>query len=122
MSRPSVDDRGVAATVVLFPIFAAVTFMLVQGVFWQNDRQVVAAAADRASAAVALFGSSPGDAEAAARTQLASAGLEDITVAIARGTEATTVTINGRAPGLLAGMSVAVSARSVTPSEGYRAP
>ena len=118
----TVDDRGVAATVVLFPIFAAVTFMLVQAVFWQNDRQLVAAAADRASAAVALFDSSEGDAEAVALAQLASAGLEDVTVAISRGTEATTVTIRGRAPGLLSGMSVAVSARSVTPSEGYRAP
>lgn len=118
----STDDRGVAATVVLFPVFAALTFMLVQAVFWQNDRQLVAAAADRASAAVALYGSSPGEAEAAARRQLESAGLEDIAVTVARGERSTTVTVSGRAPGLLAGMSVTVSAHSVTPTEGYRAP
>ena len=52
------DPRGVAATIVLFPIFVAVTFMFVQGVYWQLDRQVAVAAADRASEAVAMYGSS----------------------------------------------------------------
>ena len=120
--RRSTDDRGVAATIVLFPLFAAATFMVVQAAFWQNDRQVAAAAADRASAAVALYGSSAGEAEAVAREQLASAGLRDVEVAVSRGADATTVTVSATAPGLLAGMSVTVSARSVTPTEGYRAP
>ena len=35
------DPRGVAATIVLFPIFVAVTFMFVQGVYWQLDRQSI---------------------------------------------------------------------------------
>jgi hypothetical protein len=114
------DDRGVAATIVLFPVFAASVFMLVQAVFWQNDRQVAAAAADNASAAVALYGSSVGAAEAAAVTQMTSAGLRDVSVSISRGVDATTVVVSGEAPGLLAGMSVTVTARSVTPTEAYQ--
>lgn len=116
------DERGVAATIVLFPVFAATTFMAVQAVFWQNDRQVAAAAADNASAAVALYGSSPGDAQAAAVAQMASAGLRDVTVSISRGVDVTTVEVSATAPGVLAGMAVTVTARSVTPSEGYRSP
>jgi Flp pilus assembly protein TadG len=116
------DQRGVAATIVLFPVFAAMVFMFVQAAFWQTDRQIVSAAADRASAAVALYGSSSGDAERVARSQLESAGLRDVSVSIERGAGATVVVISGRAPGLLPGMSATVSARSVTPTEGYRAP
>ena len=37
------DDRGVVATaIVLFPVFAAVVFMFVQGAFWQLDVQASA--------------------------------------------------------------------------------
>lgn len=122
VAHRAADERGIAATIVLLPIFAAATFMLVQAVFWQNDRQVAANAADRASAAVALHGARVGDAEADAVAQLASAGLSDISVSITRGPATTTVQISARAPGLLTGMSVTVSATSVTPSEGYRAP
>lgn len=111
------DARGVAATVVLFPIFIALALMLVQAIAWQNDRQVVAAAADRASAAVALYGSTSGDAEAFARQRLESAGMRDVSVSIARGTAATVVTISASAPGLLLGTSITVSARATTSSE-----
>ena len=45
------DERGVAAAIVLFPMFAAVVFMFVNGAMWQLDRQVATAAADRASQA-----------------------------------------------------------------------
>lgn len=116
------DDRGVAAAIVLFPIFAASVFMLVQAVFWQNDRQIASAAADRASAAVALYGSSPGDAEAVAVQQMSAAGLRDVSVSISRGADVTVVEVSGTAPGLLNGMSITVTARAVTPSEGFRAP
>lgn len=115
--RAARDERGVAATIVLFPIFMAVTFMLAQAIWWQNHRQLVAAAADRASAAVALYGSSSGDAEAVARQRLGSAGMRDIVVSIDRGGAATVVTISAAAPGLLAGTSLTVSARAVTSSE-----
>lgn len=116
------DDRGVAATIVLFPIFAAVVFMFVQGAMWQTDRQVATAAADRASQAVALYGSSSGDAQSAAVTQMQSAGIRDVSVNISRGADFTVVEVSGTAPGLLTGMSVTVTARSVTPSEGQLGP
>ena len=116
------DDRGVAATIVLFPIFAVTVFMLVQAIFWQNDRQVASAAADNASAAVALYGASSGAAVASAIDQMTSAGLRDVSASISRGVEATTVVVSAEAPGLLAGMSVRVTARSVTPTETYRGP
>lgn len=116
------DDRGVAATIVLFPIFAAVVFMFVQGAMWQNDRQAAAAAADYASQAVALQGGSTGAAQSEASAMMRSAGLRDVTVSISRGADATVVEVSGTAPGILVGMSVAVSARSVTPTEGLDGP
>lgn len=113
------DERGVATAIVLFPMFAAAVFMLVNGAMWQLDRQVAAAAADRASQAVALYGSSTGAAHGVAVEQLAAAGIENIAVDISRGAELTTVTVSGRSPGLLRGMTVTVRATSVTPTERY---
>ena len=112
------DDRGVAAAIVLFPIFAAVVFMFVNGAMWQLDRQVATAAADRASQAVALHGSSVGAAQSVAVEQMAAAGIKDIAIDVSRGADFTTVSVSGRSPGLLAGMTVTVSATSVTPTEG----
>ena len=109
------DDRGVAAAIVLFPMFAAVVFMFVNGAMWQLDRQVATAAADRASQAVALHGSSVGAARSVAVEQMAAAGIEDISV---RSPEAPT---SRRCPcrasrrDCLSGMTVTVSATSVTP-------
>src|SRR5262245_66539976 len=114
------DEHGVAATVVLFPLFAVVVFMFVNAVFWQHGRQIAAEAADRASQSVALYGYSVGRAESVAVTQLTAAGLEEVSVGISRGAEATTVVVSAQADGLLPGMSVTVRARSVTPSEGWR--
>ena len=112
------DERGVAATIVLFPMFAAAVFMLVNGAMWQLDRQVATAAADRASQAVALYGSSVGAAHSVAVAQMESAGIEDISVSISRGADSTTVSVSGTSPGLLSGMTVTVRATSVTPTEG----
>ena len=117
-SRRRDDDRGIAAAIVLFPIFAAVVFMFVNGAMWQLDRQVATAAADRASQAVALHGSSGSAARSVAIKQMAAAGMEDIAVNISRGADFTTVSVSGKSPGLLSGMTVTVSATSVTPSEG----
>jgi Flp pilus assembly protein TadG len=114
------DERGMAATVVLFPVFAAVVFMFVNAVFWQHGRQVAAEAADRASQSVALYGYSVGRAETVAVAQLTAAGLDEVSVSISRGAEATTVVVSGTADGLLPGMSVTVTARSITPSEGWQ--
>lgn len=111
------DARGVAATIVLFPIFMALTFMMVQAIWWQNDRQLVAAAADRASAAVALYGSSGAEAETIARQRLEAAGLREISVSISGGADVTVVTISAAAPGLLGGTSITVSASATTSSE-----
>ena len=112
------DDRGVAAAIVLFPMFAAVVFMFVNGAMWQLDRQVATAAADRASQAIALYGSSVGAAQRVAVEQMAAAGIEDISVSVSRGADFTTVSVSGRSPGLLSGMTVTVQRDSVTPTEG----
>jgi hypothetical protein len=114
------DDRGVAATaIVLFPIFAAVVFMFVQGAFWQLDVQAARAAADKASEAAAMYGYSSGSAESVARHQMASAGIRDISVTVSQGAAFTVVDVSGIAPGLLPGLSIRVSAHSVTPSERF---
>jgi len=120
VSRLRDDDRGVAASIVLFPLFAAVVFMFVQGAWWQIGRQTAAAAADRASQSVALYGYSPSEAESVAVEQMQSGGLRDVSVSISRGDEFTVVEVSGTAPGLLAGMSTTVSARAVTPTEDWQ--
>ena len=114
------DERGVAASIVLFPLFAAVVFMFVQGAWWQISRQAATAAADRASQSVALYGYSAGEAEAVAVEQMAGSGLRDVSVTISRGDDSTVVEVHGTAPGLLSGMSISVSARSVTPTEDWQ--
>jgi hypothetical protein len=112
----------VAATIVLFPVFFAVLFMMVQAIWWQTGRQAAANAADRASAAVALHGYPVGEAEAVAVRQLEATGLRDVSVSISRGGESTVVVVDATAPGILQGTSIRVTARSVTPTERFRAP
>ena len=114
------DERGVAASIVLFPLFAAVVFMFVQGAWWQIGRQAASSAADRASQAVALYGYSSGEAEAAAVEQMTSAGLDNVSVSISRGADFTVVEVSGVADGLLSGMSITVTARAVTPTEEWQ--
>jgi hypothetical protein len=120
--RRLADERGVAATIVLFPVFFAVLFMMVQAIWWQAGRQAAANAADRTSAAVALHGYPVGEAAAVAVRQLEATGLRDVSVSISRGGEATVVVVDATAPGILQGTSIRVTARSVTPTERFRAP
>lgn len=116
------DDRGMAATIVLFPLFAAVTFVFVQAWAWQHREEVAESAADKASAAVALYGADVGAAQADAQARVTSAGVEDVSVSISRSDTETVVEITGRAPGILMGTSRTIHARSVTPTEGFRSP
>lgn len=116
------DDRGTAASIVLFPLFAALTFVFVQAAFWQQDRQLTTAAADRASAAVALYGSDPGQTQSEAIERLERSGMTNVVVTITSGLDTTTVVITGSAPGILVGTSSTLSATSITPNEGFRAP
>lgn len=116
------DDRGVAATIVLFPLFAIVTFMMVQAISWQHDRQIANAAADNASSAVALYGESTSAAQADAVERLQRAGVRNVTVTIERGDDVTVVEITGDTPGILVGTSAHIRARSVTPTERYDSP
>ena len=96
--------------------------MFVQAVLWQHDRELADAAADRASSAVALYGATPGVAQAAAYRQLANAGLRNVSVSITRGADETVVEVTGDAPGILIGTSARVGARSVTPTERFETP
>ena len=117
-----VDERGSAATIMLFPVFAICALVLVQGVFWQQDRTVAEAAANRASSAVALYDATTGDAEAEAIARMQAAGIVDVSVSISRDNNATIVVVSGTAHGLLPFTSQPISARSVTPTEVFRAP
>ena len=112
------DDRGgVAATIILFPLFAVVTFVFVQVMLWQRDRDLAAAAADRASSAIALYDADPGGAQGELENDLQSLGLRNIAVSVSRGDDVTVVEVSGDAPGILIGTSVRVHARSVAASE-----
>ena len=116
------DERGIAATIVLFPLFAVVTFSVVQAISWQHDRQLAAAAADRASSAIALYDTNPDQALGEAERRLERAGMRNVTVTVARSEDLTIVEITGDAPGILIGTSARVHARSVTPTEGFEQP
>ena len=111
------DDRGVAAAIVLFPLFVSLVFMLAQAAWWQTDRQAARAAADHVSSAVALFGAGEGDAVGEGTEIMASAGLRDISISVSKGGTSTVVEVSATAPGLLPGTSVRVHARSVAASE-----
>lgn len=116
------DERGTAATIMLFPVFATCALLLVQGVFWQQDRTTAAAAADRASAAVALYDADPGTAQVEAAGRLRSAGMTNVSVSVSRGADATVVQITATAAGLLPFTSSTISVRSTTPTEAFIAP
>lgn len=117
-----VDDRGTAATIVLFPLFTALVFVFVQATMWQRDRQLAAAAADRTSAAVALYGADAGSARTEAVAWLQRSGMREIDVRIDTDSNESLVVITATAPGMLVGTSSRVSARSVTPVERFRSP
>ena len=111
------DERGVAAAIVLFPMFAAAVFMFV------NGRVAARPAGGDRGRRSGVAGGRPlrlvgrcGRASPSRRWQ--SAGIDDISVSISRGADFTTVSVSGRSPGLLSGMTVTVRATSVTPTEG----
>jgi Flp pilus assembly protein TadG len=117
------DDRGgVAATIILFPLFAVVAFMFVQVMLWQRDRDLASAAADRASSAIALYDAGPAGVQGELESSLRSIGLRNVAVSVSRGADTTVVEVSGDAPGILIGTSVRVHARSVTPTNRYSAP
>ncbi len=103
----------------LFPIFAVVTFMFIQALLWQHERQMAGSVADRAANAVALYGSSPDSAQADALAELQAVGLRDVSVSITRGVDETVVVVSGTAPGILIGTSSTLSVRSITPTERF---
>lgn len=116
------DERGTASTIILFPLFAALVFVFVQAALWQRDRQLADAAADRTSVAVALYGSDAAAARSEAVTRLEQSGMSDIDVEIDRNRDAVIVNLSATAPGMLVGTSSTLTAHSMTPIEGFRAP
>jgi hypothetical protein len=96
--------------------------MFVQTIAWQHDRNLAASTAERASAAVALYGAAAGDAQTDAVTELRTAGIRNVTVSIRRDDEVTVVEIDGTAQGILVGTSARIHARSVTPTDRFDAP
>ena len=101
-------------------MFAVVTFMFVQALLWQHDRQLAASAADRAATAVALVRVVTGRRPSRRGGRPAAAGLRDVSVSITRGVDETVVVVCGDGPGILIGTSSTVSARSVTPTERFQ--
>jgi hypothetical protein len=93
--------------------------MIVQTVTWQHTRQNVTAIADRTSLAVAAYEIPAGEAQADAQASLTSSGVRNVVVSVERGEQLTVVVITGRVPGILAGTSIRVSARSVSPTVVY---
>jgi hypothetical protein len=117
------DDRGaIAGAIVLFPLFAVVAFMFVQAMLWQRNRDLAAAATDRASAAIALYDAVPGSAQAELEQTLRGLGLRDVSVVVSRSDDVTVVEASADAPGIIIGTSVRVHARAATPTDRFSAP
>jgi hypothetical protein len=95
-------------------------FAVVQTIWWRHDREVATAVAQDTATAVALYDADATAADSAARARLDQAGIVITGVEITAGADSTTVTITGRAPGILLGTSAPITVRAVTPTEGFR--
>lgn len=111
------------AVVLCVPALLVVIMALTQLVFWYHARHVVTAAAQAGSRAARVVGGTPEAGEAKAVDMAAQLGprlvREPVATAIPRPT-GVTVEVRGRAPEILPGFSLWVSASSSGPLEQFR--
>jgi len=118
------EGDSTLAVVLCVPALLVVIMALTQLVFWYHARHVVTAAAQAGSRAARVVGGTPESGEAKAVDMLAQLGprlvLEPVVTATAPEPSGVTVEVRGRAPQLLPGFSMWVSASSSGPREEFR--
>jgi hypothetical protein len=117
-------DHGAATTlsmVVLAPVFVVLGLAAFQAAMWSHARTEARVIARDTAAAVARSGVSAPDARDSAHTVLlADTDVRDIRVDIADDGRIVTVTVRGRAPGIIRGTWSPLSVTAVVPIEGIR--
>ena len=116
-------DRGSTSltTVLLTPVFVVIAFAAFQAAMWSHARTEARVVARDSAALVARS-----DVSEAAATESASAilradtDLRDPVVDVSSNGRFVTVTITGRAPGIIRGTSVPVEIVEAVPVEGFR--
>lgn len=104
----------------LTPVFVVVGFAAFQAAMWSHARTEARVVARDTAALVARSGVPAADARLAAETILdADTLLRDVEVLVDVGPALVTVTVRGRAPGILRGTWSALSVTTAVPVEGW---
>ena len=116
-------DRGAASSlslVLLTPVFVVLGFAAFQAAMWSHARTEARVIARDTAASVARSGVAVADARASAEAVLAADSLlRDVEVVIDHGASLVTVTVRGRAPGVLRGTWSGVAVTVAVPVEGW---
>jgi hypothetical protein len=117
-------DQGAATTlsmVVLTPVFVVLGLAAFQAAMWSHARTEARVIARETAAAIARSGVPASDARESARAVLmADTDVRDVRVDIADDGRIVTVTVRGRAPGIIRGTWSGLSVTAVVPIEGIR--
>jgi Flp pilus assembly protein TadG len=117
-------DRGAATTlsmVVLTPVFVVLGFAAFQAAMWSHARTEARVVARDTATAIARSGVPTSDARDSARAVLlADTDVRDVRVDVVDDGRLVTVTVYGRAPGIIRGTSSGLSVTAVVPIEGIR--
>lgn len=124
MKVASDRDRGAATSltmVVLTPVFVALAFAAFQAAMWSHARTEARVVARDTAAAVARSGMPVDDAREVATAVLdADTDVAGVSVEVVDDGRLVTVTVRGRAPGMIRGTSSRLSVVAVVPVEGWR--
>ena len=118
-------DRGSTSltTVLLTPVFVVIAFAAFQAAMWRHARTEARFVARDTAVQVARYQTPSGDARASAQAVLAAdTDLRGSDVAIMVTADLVTVTVSGRAPGILRGTSADVVVVEAVPVERFRVP
>jgi hypothetical protein len=118
-------DRGSTSltTVLLTPVFVVIAFAAFQAAMWSHARTEARFVARDTAAQVARGGVPSADAALAAEAVLETdtdLGAPDVAIATDPGGTFVTVTVTGRAPGIIRGTSTRISIVEAVPIEGFR--
>lgn len=119
------SDRGSASltTVLLTPIFVVLAFSAFQAAMFTHARTEARAVARDAAVLVARQGNDRAAVESSARGALAghdSLADTQLDISVDAGNELVTVTVTGRAPGIIRGTSLGIDITEVLPVERFR--
>lgn len=117
------SDRGSTSltTVLLTPVFVVIAFAAFQAAMWSHARTEARVVARDSAALVARSDVSEAAAtESATAILRADTDLRDPVVDVSSNGRFVTVTITGRAPGIIRGTSVPVEIVEAVPVEGFR--